>query len=116
MSQKSLDVGVKTKPAYWLSHFEKWASSGLSQEKYCKQHKISFAKFGYWRTKLLASDKSKSPSKELFKSICFSSKQEVHSSKDVSISILLQNGVRIMLNVNQAELNPLFQQLSSLTC
>jgi hypothetical protein len=72
MSQESLSVGVKTKSAYWLSHFEKWASSSLSQEKYCEQQEISFASFGYWRTKLLAGSKSKPASQGLFKPVCLS--------------------------------------------
>lgn len=36
----------------WQKHFDDWSNSGMTQPDYCKQHNISIASFGFWRTKL----------------------------------------------------------------
>lgn len=36
----------------WQQHIQDWSKSKLSQKVYCQQHNISFASFGYWRTRL----------------------------------------------------------------
>lgn len=40
------------KAVYWQQHFTDWQQSGLSQRDYCKQHKLTFSSFGYWRKRL----------------------------------------------------------------
>jgi len=37
---------------FWQRHIEGWRQSTLSQKKYCQQQDLSFASFGYWRTRL----------------------------------------------------------------
>ena len=37
---------------YWTSHFEKWRDSGLSQAEYCRQQKLKWHSFHYWRKKI----------------------------------------------------------------
>ncbi len=37
---------------FWQQHIEGWYQSKLSQKEYCKQQDLSFASFGYWRTRL----------------------------------------------------------------
>lgn len=40
---------------FWRQHMEAWQSSGLSCAAFCKQHKLNYAQFNYWRKKLIAS-------------------------------------------------------------
>jgi len=40
------------KQAHWAAHVEGWEQSELTQPNYCKQKNISYAQFGYWRTRL----------------------------------------------------------------
>jgi len=40
------------KRLYWEAQVEGWCQSTLSQKDYCKQHKLTFSSFGYWRTRL----------------------------------------------------------------
>lgn len=40
------------KQEHWVAHIEGWQQSGLTQPDYCKQKNISYAQFGYWRTRL----------------------------------------------------------------
>ncbi len=37
---------------FWQRHIEGWQQSKLSQKAYCRQQDLSFASFGYWRTRL----------------------------------------------------------------
>ena len=40
------------KKDFWKQHIHDWSKSKLSQKVYCQQNNISFASFGYWRTRL----------------------------------------------------------------
>lgn len=40
------------KASYWSSIIDEWQSSGQSQQIFCQNKRISFAQFGYWRTRL----------------------------------------------------------------
>ena len=40
------------KKDFWQQHIHDWSKSKLSQKVYCQQNNISFASFGYWRTRL----------------------------------------------------------------
>jgi hypothetical protein len=40
------------KKAFWQQHIQTWEQGKLPQKVYCQQHNISFASFGYWRTRL----------------------------------------------------------------
>lgn len=42
----------ENKHDFWQRHIEGWSQSNLSQKVYCTQQDISFASFGYWRTRL----------------------------------------------------------------
>lgn len=48
------------KRSFWQKHIEDWQQSKLTQPKYCEQHNLSFAQFGYWRTQLNRKDTAKS--------------------------------------------------------
>ena len=40
------------KKSFWQQHIQNWDKSKLPQKVYCQQNNISFASFGYWRTRL----------------------------------------------------------------
>ncbi|MBL1261137.1 MAG: hypothetical protein COB33_015620 [Thiotrichaceae bacterium] len=40
------------KKDFWQRHIQAWEQSKLPQKAYCQQHNISYANFGYWRTRL----------------------------------------------------------------
>jgi len=40
------------KKDFWQQHIQAWEQSKLPQKVYCQQHNISYANFGYWRTRL----------------------------------------------------------------
>ncbi|MBN1361617.1 MAG: hypothetical protein JW993_13545 [Sedimentisphaerales bacterium] len=37
---------------FWLRHLERWQPSGLSQVRYCREHQLSVAAFGWWKGQL----------------------------------------------------------------
>jgi len=50
------------KKDFWQQHIQAWSKSKLPQKVYCQQNNISFASFGYWRTRL---NRLKMPTKKL---------------------------------------------------
>lgn len=38
--------------AYWQAHLERWHQSGQTQQAYCREHDLNYARFHYWRRKL----------------------------------------------------------------
>ena len=42
--------------AFWRSHFEVWAVSGLTQRDYCDRHGLNLKSFGNWRAQLKRED------------------------------------------------------------
>ena len=50
------------KKDFWQQHIHEWSKSELPQKVYCQQNNISFASFGYWRTRL---NRLQKPSKKL---------------------------------------------------
>jgi transposase-like protein len=42
--------------AFWRSHFEVWAVSGLTQQDYCERHGLNLKSFGNWRAQLKRED------------------------------------------------------------
>lgn len=40
------------KQDFWQRHINNWSQSQLTQKAYCQQNDITFASFGYWRTRL----------------------------------------------------------------
>jgi len=50
------------KKDFWQHHIQAWSISKLPQKVYCQQNTISFASFGYWRTRL---NRLQKPTKKL---------------------------------------------------
>ncbi len=74
----------KEKVAFWQCHIKAWQESKLPQKAYCQQHDISFASFGYWRTRL---NRKTAPKTKLI---------PVGISKPFSsINIFLPNGIKL---------------------
>src|ERR1700712_852367 len=44
------------KLAYWREHHHRWASSGLSQRRYCEKEKLAFSTFDSWRIRVREAD------------------------------------------------------------
>ena len=42
---------TEQKHDFWQHHIDGWHQSKQSQREYCKQQDLSFASFGYWRTR-----------------------------------------------------------------
>ena len=45
-------MSTEAKSIYWKKHINAWRTSQMTQQDYCKQNGLSFASFGYWRTRL----------------------------------------------------------------
>ena len=43
---------ILEKSNFWQNHFKQQKESGLSRVEYCKQHQLSYVRFGYWLGKL----------------------------------------------------------------
>jgi hypothetical protein len=42
------------KQDFWEEHIKAWQAGGHTQTRYCREHQLSLASFGYWRRKLKA--------------------------------------------------------------
>ncbi len=45
-------MGDKKKATYWQKHLSSWQQSDQTQTRYCEQHDLKLATFGYWRKRL----------------------------------------------------------------
>jgi hypothetical protein len=43
---------AENKREYWASHIEKSKHSGLSQQKYCREHNLKYSTFKYWASRI----------------------------------------------------------------
>ena len=93
------DVRVRGNAAYWQDHQEKWARSGLTQPRYCKQAGISYSAFGYWRQRL----KEIAPDQESPTFVQIPS-SPTKPATNLALQFALPNGVRIGIdgNINQS--------------
>ena len=48
---------------FWQLQITQWQASGLKQLAYCRQHKLDYHRFGYWKRKLHTHAKAKPKSK-----------------------------------------------------
>ncbi len=44
-------TGSTSLAACWKEHVEAWKCSGVSQNKFCQEHALSYHRFMYWRRK-----------------------------------------------------------------
>jgi len=45
------------KYTYWSGHINQWKTSGASQSRYCRDHKLVYHQFTYWKQLLCPSKK-----------------------------------------------------------
>lgn len=90
----------QTAVEYWQKLSDEWRASGLTQPEFCEQRGISYARFGYWRTKLLASTGKSRPN---LKPVTI---KTAAANANGLIQAILPNGVKLQIphNVNEASL------------
>jgi hypothetical protein len=76
----------ENKRDFWQRHMEGWHQSTLSQKTYCQQQALSFASFGYWRTRL--NRKTDTPGKFIPVNL---------TGTPTSVKVFLPTGVRLEL-------------------
>lgn len=75
----------------------KYEASGLSQEKFFKEHKIPKSTFGYWRKKYLREQAESNASAQMIPiQVQPPVKSVVLSEPATSIEIVYPNGVRVI--------------------
>ena len=70
----------------WQQHIEAWCQSTLSQKTYCQQQDLSFASFGYWRTRLNRETETPAPGKFIPVNI---------TGASTSVNVFLPAGIRL---------------------
>lgn len=91
----------QTKLDYWKKLSDEWQASGLTQPEFCKQIGISYAQFGYWRTKILSST---GKAKHNLKPVTI---KPAATHANGLIQAILPNGVKLQIphNVSEASLS-----------
>ena len=77
---------TEQKHDFWQRHIDGWHQSKQSKKEYCKQQNLSFASFGYWRTRL--NRKTETRSKFISVSV---------PSVSASVNVFLPIGLRLEL-------------------
>lgn len=77
-------MDFEPKHIVWQRHIEGWQRSQLSQREYCEKKNISYARFGYWRTRL---KRTAQPKKKLL--------PVAIARPSSSITIFLTGGIRL---------------------
>jgi len=49
---------MKHSQEFWKQHVETWQDSGLSQQAYCRRHRLPKGTLGYWSSKLKKEEKA----------------------------------------------------------
>jgi len=95
----------------WKAIFAEYEKSNLSQVVFCKQHDLSLAQFGYYRSLLKQKIVKKSKSAGTFASIKIST-----PSNSEEIRLILPNGFQCAFpcNLNKIQIKELLEIL--LTC
>ena len=59
MGADTQETGCISKKEFWRQHVEDCSRSGLSQNKYCKEHGLALSTFGHWKKRLRNSSETK---------------------------------------------------------
>lgn len=60
MKQSGNGSDMHQGPEFWEQHIREWSQSGLGQAKYCRQERLRYHAFLYWRKRLNKSRSSQS--------------------------------------------------------
>lgn len=78
---------METKREEMFALIQKWETSGIQQEQFCKEHEVKMSTFGYWRTQYLKHQKKSDPA--------FVPVEATGSAED--IEVVFPNGVTVRL-------------------
>ena len=82
---------------YWAIELQQWVDSGLSGLRYCKENKLSYNRFAYWRKKLAIQSKPVSKShanRSGFAKVISIPAQQLPTA-DSSLTMTLPNGITL---------------------
>jgi len=91
-----------------FSLIRKWEASGLSQEKFVRQHGIARSTFGYWRKKYLK-ETSHNSEKDKFIPVKVSDRTKPIENNTGAVEVVYPNGVRLVCasSMDLSRLKPL---------
>ena len=89
----------RIKQRRWQAHIHAWEKSGLPQNGYCRQHKLSSSQFCYWKRKL---KRTKISAVSFVPVPVYTSKQksDVPVSNSSGLTIVFDSGIKIGLDNN----------------
>lgn len=99
------------KPTLWAARMVAWKISGLSQVQFCKQNNLTYAAFGYWRTRLkklnaINNDANEEPGAVKFLPVKLSHNTNAHLTLNInhqhSINILPDFDAWLLTKIIQA--------------
>ena len=73
-----------------------WEASGISQEKFFKQHSIAKSTFGYWRRKYIAEMGRSRERKDFIPVIISDAIQHNQGQSTSPIELIYPNGIRLI--------------------
>jgi len=79
---------------YWAMELQQWVESGLSGLQYCKDNRLSYNRFAYWRKKLAIQSKPAS-SRSRFVKVVTSPAPQLPPAADTGLTMSLPNGIRL---------------------
>lgn len=95
--EKRREETSRIKQRQWRAHIQTWGKSGLTQNEYCRQHKLSSSQFCYWKKKLQQAEKSTASFVPV--PVCTSVQEPVKQSNTFSgLTIIFDDDVRIGLD------------------
>lgn len=90
--------GAVEKAIFWRDHLARWEKSGLSQNEYCRQNRLSAVQLRYWKKKF---HRSKKESPLTFVPVPTEIPPSLERENHLSgLTILLEKGIRIRLEKN----------------
>jgi len=78
---------------FWKTQITQWQASGLKQRAYCRQHKLDYHRFGYWKRKLHTHTKAKPKPKNRSSFVPVVARQQ--TSVASKLSLHLPNGLTL---------------------
>ena len=82
----------QSRHAYWQGHIECWQDSGQSQQSYCREHDLNYARFHYWRRKLRQDERQDVPRTRASGFVPVTPTDRVFPP---GLSVVLPNGVQL---------------------
>jgi hypothetical protein len=91
---------MTTKAKYWDPIIERYATSGLTKIKFCKEHQLPYSQFCYHLTKSKTNNKSLEHSFEPIM-IARKSMELKSSGKVIDLTVHLPNSMRLDMKIEQ---------------